>query len=209
MIRVVIADNHILVREGFKKIIESERDLAVVGSCSNAAEVLDLLRKETCDVLVLDIDMPGKSGLDVILDLRKLVPKLKILVQSILPEEQFGIRALKMGASGYITKDAATQELVTAIRKVMAGGRYLSPRVTDIFLFNMEKEDTIPHERLSDREFRVLQLIGSGKSVTDIAEILFLSIHTVNTYRKRILEKMDVHSTAELIQYAVKNNLTG
>ncbi len=209
MINVVIADNHLLVREGFKKIISAERDLTVVGECGNAAEVLEFLRKNVCDVIVLDIDMPGKSGLDVVLDLKKLAPKTKILMQSIMPEEQFAVRALKMGASGYITKDAAADVLVTAIRKVYAGLRYLSPNVTDMLLIHMEDKESVPHERLSDREFRVLQLLGSGKSVGEIATLLCLSIHTINTYRKRILEKMEMHSTAELIQYATRNNLTG
>jgi DNA-binding NarL/FixJ family response regulator len=208
VIRVLIVDNHVLVREGFKKIITAEQDLTVAGECKNASEVLEFFRHQLCDVVVLDIDMPGKSGLDLLLDLKKLVPNVKVLIQSIMPESQFAIRALKMGAVGYITKDAAADELVKAIRRVFSGRRYLSSDVSDLLL-NMNNEGSILHERLSDREFRVLQLIGSGKSVSEIAEILFLSVHTVNTYRKRIMEKMEMHSTAELIHYAVKNSLTG
>ena len=207
MIRVLIVDNHVLVREGFKKIITAEQDLAVAGECKNASEVLDFFRDQLCDVIVLDIEMPGKSGLDLLLDLNKLVPNVKVLIQSVMPESQFAVRALKMGAVGYITKDAAADELVKAIRRVFSGRRYLSTDVSDLLL-NMGNEVSLPHERLSDREFRVLQLIGSGKSVSEIAGILFLSVHTVNTYRKRIMEKMEMHSTAELIHYALKNNLT-
>src|SRR5262245_46063497 len=208
MIRVLIVDNHVLVREGFKKIITAEQDLTVAGECKNASEVIDFFRDQLCDVIVLDIEMQGKSGLDLLLDLHKLVPNVKVLIQSIMPESTFAARALKMGALGYITKDAAADELVKAIRRVNSGRRYLSTDLAD-FLLNINSEDSVPHERLSDREFRVLQLIGSGKSVSEIAEILFLSVHTVNTYRKRIMEKMEMHSTAELIHYAVKNRLTG
>jgi len=206
MIRVLIVDNHVLVREGFKRIITAEQDLVVAGECKNAAEVLVFFRHQVCDVVVLDIEMQGKSGLDLLLDLNKLVPNVKVLIQSIMPESTFAARALKMGALGYITKDAAADELVKAIRRVYSGRRYLSTDLSD-FLLNINNEDSVPHERLSDREFRVLQLIGSGKSVSEIAEILFLSVHTVNTYRKRIMEKMEMHSTAELIHYAVKNGL--
>ena len=204
MIRILIADNHLLVREGFKKIINLEPDLSIVSECKNAAEVLNFLRREPCDVVVLDIDMPGKSGLDLLLDLKKLAPKVRILIQSIFPEEHFGVRALRMGASGYITKDAAADELVSAIRKVYSGRRYISSDLAGRIAFEGE---TLPHERLSDREFQVLQLIGSGKTMSDIAEILSLSINTANTYRKRILEKMDLSSTAELIQYVMRHKL--
>ena len=207
VIRVLIADNHVLIQEGIKSIVLGQKDIEIAGVCSTATEVLEFLRRNICDVLILGNYLPDKSVLDVVLDLKKLAPKTKILIQSIMPEEHFALQALKMGASGYISNDMTADELLTAIRKVHVGRRHVSPNMTDILLLNLEGEKSAPHERLSDREFQVLQLIGSGKSTGEIAHVLCLSIHTVSTYRKRILFKTGMHHTAQLIQYALKNHL--
>ncbi len=207
MIKILIVDNHLLVREGFKKIISEEIDLTVVGECQNAATAFDFVQKHECDVIVLDIDMPGRSGLDLLLDLQNLAPHTKVLMQSIFPEEEIAVRAFKMGAAGYISKEAAADELVAAIRKVYAGGRYVSGALAEKLAFDLGKSESLSHERLSDREFQVLQLISTGKSPSEIAEILSLSANTVNTYRKRILEKLELSSTAELIHYAMRHKL--
>lgn len=207
MIKILIADDHLLVRAGFKKLLEKEIALKVAGECKNAAEVLSFIRENDCDVIVLDIDMAGRSGLDLLADLRTLAPEIKILMQSIHPEERYAVRALKAGACGYITKEAAADELITAIRAIAHGGKYVSQNLAQKLAFDLEKAEIKPHERLSDREFEVLRLIGAGKSAHEIAEILSLSLNTVSTYRKRILEKMGMKSTSELIHYAVRNDL--
>jgi len=207
MIRTLIVDDHPLVRAGFRKIIEAEIDIGVAGECGNAAEVLRFIRERECDVVVLDIDLPGKSGLELLVDLRNLAPAAKVLVQSFHPEEKYARRMLKAGASGYITKEAAADELVKAIREVYHGGKYVSRKLAQILAFDLEKTGELPHERLSDREFQLLRLIGSGKTVGEISEILSLSINTVNTYRKRLLEKMKMKSNAELMYYAIKHDL--
>ena len=207
MIKILIADDHLLVRAGFKRLLEKEIDLKVVGECRNAAEVLSFIRENECDVIVLDIDMAGKSGLDLLADLRSLAPEIKILMQSIHPEERYAVRALKAGACGYITKEAAADELITAIRAIAYGGKYVSQALAQKLASDLEKPAGKPHERLSDREFEVLRLLGAGKSANEIAAMLSLSLNTVNTYRKRILEKMGMNSTSELIHYAVRNDL--
>ncbi len=207
MIRTLIVDDHPLVRAGFRKIIEAEIDIGVAGECGNAAEVLRFIREQECDVVVLDIDLPGKSGLDLLVDLRNLAPAAKVLVQSIHPEERYALRTLKAGASGYITKEAAADELVKAIREIHHGGKYISPRLAQMLACDLEKTGKLPHEKLSDREFQILRLIGSGKEVGEISEMLSLSINTVNTYRKRLLEKMNMKSNAELMYYAIKHDL--
>jgi len=207
MIRTLIVDDHPLVRAGFRRIIEAEIDIGVAGECGNAAEVLRFLREQECDVVVLDIDLPGKSGLELLVDLQILAPDAKVLVQSIHPEERYAVRMLKAGASGYITKEAAADELVKAIRQIHHGGKYVSPKLAQMLAFDLEKTEKPPHEHLSDREFQILRLIGSGKEVGEIAEILSLSVNTVNTYRKRLLEKMKMKSNAELMYYAIKHDL--
>lgn len=208
MIQILIVDDHPLIREGFKKIIGQEVDMKVVAECQNAAEVPDFLRDGECDVIVLDINLPGRSGLDLLAELPLRESGIKVLVLSMNPEERFALRALKSGASGYLTKDTAGEELVEAIRKVNNGGRYVSRTLAEQLAFHLQHERSGPlHESLSDREFQVLQLIGSGRSTAEIMEKLALSASTVKTYRQRILEKLNLHSTAEIIHFAVKNNL--
>jgi DNA-binding NarL/FixJ family response regulator len=208
MVKILIADDHFLVREGFKKLISREIDMKVVAEAKNANEVLDLFDVTEFDVMVLDINMPGKNGLDLLKDLKHLNPKIKVLILSIQPEDRFAIRALKMGASGYITKESAPDELVKAIQKVHQGGKYVSQTLAERLAFDLDTAaDKAPHERLSDREFQVFQLIGSGKSMNAICDELILSLSTVTTYRNRILEKMNMKSNAEIIHYAIKNHL--
>ncbi len=208
MIDVLIADNHILVREGFKKIISEEVDLRVVGECRDAGEVLAFVQRQSCDVIVLDIDMPGRSGLDLLADLKSLEVAARILVQSIHPEERFATRALKLGAAGYITKEAAAEELVEAIRKVYYGGVYITQAVAERMALEFQRGAAVAaHERLSPREFQVFRLIATGKTMREIKDELSLSLSTVNTHRRHILEKMGLKSNSDIVRYAIKNNL--
>lgn len=208
MIRILIVDDHLLIREGFKKIIGHEVDMKVVAECQNAAAVLDYLRDGECDVIVLDINMPGKSGLELLRELPFRETGIKALVLSINPEERFALRALQAGASGYITKDTAGEELVEAIRKVHNGGKYVSRTLAEQLACYLQHEHSGPlHESLSDRELQVLQLLGAGKTPREIENQLLLSASTIKTYRQRILQKLQLHSTAEIVRYALKNNL--
>lgn len=208
MIQILIVDDHLLIREGFKKIIGQEIDMKVVAECQDAAAVLDYLRDGECDVIVLDINMPGKNGLDLLKELPLRETGIKVLMLSINPEERIAVRALQSGASGYITKDTAGEELVEAIRKVHYGGRYVTRTLAEQLAAYIQHDVTRPlHESLSNREFQVLQLIGSGKRPAEITEELSLSASTVKTYRQRILQKLNLHSTADIIHYALKNNL--
>ena len=208
MIRIVIADDHAIVRRGLKQIVEEESDLQVTGEAANAAEVLRLLRPDDTDVLVLDINMPGRSGLEVLRDVKEQRPKLPVLVLSAHSEEQYAMRVLKAGAAGYLTKDSAPDELVRALRKVHAGGKYVSPALAEQLASALQPDsERPPRERLTDREYQVLCLIGSGKTVSEIADHLTLSVKTISTYRARLLEKMGLTTNAELTHYAIRNHL--
>lgn len=208
MIRVLITDDHPVVRRGLKQILAEEPDITVVGEASNAQELLEQTRKQHCDVVVLDITMPGRGGLDALKELRDQRPKLPVLVLSIHPEDQFGLRVLKAGAAGYMTKESAPDELVKAIRKVFGGGKYLSPSLAEIVAFDLDHDTKKPpHETLSDREYQVMCLFASGKTVGDVSRELSLSAKTISTYRMRILEKMKMKTNAELTHYAIKNGL--
>jgi two-component system invasion response regulator UvrY len=208
MIRILIADDHPIVRRGLRQILAEEPDLAVLGEAQNAQEVLQLLRQQDWDVLVLDINMPGPSGLEALREVKDRRPTLPVLVMSIHPEEQFGVRALQAGAAGYLTKESAPDELVKAIRKVHAGGKYVSPSLGEKLASALQPgADRPPHEALSGREFEVLRLLASGKTVTEVADQLVLSVKTVSTYRARILDKMNLHTTAELMHYAILKRL--
>ena len=212
MIKVLIADDHSVVRSGIKQILSDESDMQVAGEACNSQEVIEMVSKEQYDVLVLDITMPGKSGLEVLTDVKKIRSDIPILILSMHPEEQFAVRALRSGASGYLTKESAPEELVVAIRKINGGGKYVSGSLAEVLAFDLEdrgKGRVIPHENLSDREFQVLCLIASGKSVKEIAKELFLSVKTISTYRTRILEKMKMKSNSELTYYAIQNKLIG
>ncbi len=208
MIRVFIADDHAIVRKGFCQIVEETEGMQVVGEATNGDDVLAQVSKAEWDVLVLDLSMPGRSGLDVIQAVRDLNPKLPILVLSMHPEDQYAVRLLKNGIAGYINKETALDNLVNAIRKVVTGGKYVSEALAEKMAFDLTgPSDKGSHESLSDREYRVLCMIGEGKSVSQIAEELFISVKTISTYRTRILEKMSLNTTADLIRYAVENNL--
>lgn len=209
MIRVFIADDHAIVRKGLCQIIEETEGIEVVGQATNGDEVLEQVMKAEWDVLVLDLSMPGRSGLDVIQAVRDLRPKMPILVLSMHPEDQYAVRLLKNGIAGYLNKETALDNLVSAIRKVVAGGKYVSEALAEKLAFDLTgSSDKGSHQSLSDREYRVLCMIGEGKSVSQIAEELFISVKTVSTYRTRILEKMSLKTTADLIRYAVENDLS-
>ena len=208
MIRTVIADDHPIVRAGLKQILSDASDIEVAAEAGDSHELLKLIRKERVDVVLLDITMPGFMGLDALKQIKVEKPELPILVLSMHPEDQYGIRVLKAGASGYLMKSTAPDQLVGAIRKVYRGGRYVSPSLAEKMAFGLQTGATeLPHEALSDREYQVLCMIASGKTVKGIAAELALSEKTVSTYRARILEKMNMKSNAELTHYGVKQNL--
>ncbi len=208
IIRIVIADDHAFLREGIKKTIQDEIDMKVVGEASNAIEALSLIKELEPNIVIMDISMPGKSGLDILKDLKSMKKPFRILILSMHPEDRFAIRALKAGASGYLTKESAPDELVKAIRTILTGRKYVSNSLAEK-LVDILSEDTeiLPHEKLSDREYEVFIKIASGIKAVDIATELSISVHTVNTYRARILEKMSIISNVELTQYAMHNNL--
>jgi DNA-binding NarL/FixJ family response regulator len=208
MIKILIADDHSIVREGLKQILAETSDMKVVDEAINGQEVLDKVLKNDYDLIVLDISMPGRDGLDILKQLKSDRPKLPVLVLSMYPEEQYALRVLRAGASGYLTKESAPEELIKAIKKVSTGKKYISPsfaeKIAYIVDINTEKP---PHETLSDREHQVMCMIASGKTVKEIADELVLSIKTISTYRTRILEKMGMKNNAELTYYAIKNRL--
>jgi two-component system, NarL family, invasion response regulator UvrY len=207
-IRVLIADDHEIIRQGFKKILSETDDLTVIGEANNGNEVIKFIKKTDVDVVVLDFDMPHKNGLDTLIELRTLKPKLPVLILSIFSEEHYGTRFLKAGASGYMGKASASDQLVLAVRKVASGGTYISPALTDKLVAGLNNNSDKPlHESLTDREFQVFRMLAEGKKLTDIAEELFLSVNTISTYRTRILDKMEMENNASIIHYAIKNGL--
>jgi two-component system invasion response regulator UvrY len=206
--KILIADDHAVVRQGLKQILADEFRRATFGEAANAQETIDKVAADDWDAVVLDVTMPGRSGLEALREIRKFKPRLPILVLSMHPEDQFAMRVLKSGASGYMTKESAPSDLVGALRKVMGGGRYVSPALAEKMAEHMGTDFArTPHERLSNREFLVLRLLASGKTVSQVAEELSLSVKTISTYRTRILEKMVMHNNAELTHYAIQNNL--
>jgi DNA-binding NarL/FixJ family response regulator len=208
MIKVLIADDHAVVREGLKQILAGTSDMQVTQEASNGQEVLDKVRGNPVDVVVLDISMPGRSGLDTLMQLKREHPALPVLVLSMHSEDQFAVRILKAGARGFLTKESAPDLLVSALRKVVTGGKYISPTLAEKLAFDLRTDNSkAPHEILSDREYEVLCLIALGKSVREIAEKLSLSIKTISTYRARILEKMKMRTNAQLTHYGIRNGL--
>lgn len=208
MINVIIADDHAVVREGLRQILAGVSDMAVIGEAESGQEVLNLLKKSECDVLVLDIAMPGKSGLEVLKELRVDHPRLPVLILSMYPEDQYAVRVMRAGAAGYMTKDTAPEELVGAIRRVAGGRKYISLSVAESLIGSIGVDtDTPAHQTLSDREFQVMTMIASGKKVSEIADALSLSVKTISTYRTRILEKMRLKNNAELTLYAIEQRL--
>lgn len=207
-IKILIADDHAIVREGLKQIVAEEKDMIVSGEAENASSLMSLLEKENWSIVVLDINMPGKSGLEALKDVKHLYPDLPVLILSMFSEDQYGLRAIKAGASGYLKKVSAPTELVVAIRKIVSGRKYINPDLAEKLADNFGSDkQNILHEKLSDREYQIMCNIALGKSAEEIAEELSLSINTIYTYRNRILEKMSMKSNVELTQYALQNKL--
>jgi DNA-binding NarL/FixJ family response regulator len=208
MTRVVIADDHGIVREGLRQILAAAGDLDVVGEATDGHETLAIARGTEFDVLVLDMSMPGKSGVELIKQLKSEKPKLRIVVLTMHQENQYAVRAIRAGASGYLTKDSASAQLVQAIRKVAAGGAYISAEVAEQLAHQAHGAAALaPHEALSDREFQVLRLLATGESLTDIGNRLHLSVKTISTHKSRIMEKLALANQAELIRYAIAHGL--
>ncbi|MFL6257863.1 MAG: response regulator [Pyrinomonadaceae bacterium] len=208
MFRVLIVDDHAVVRRGLREILADERDIEV-SETADAHEALRLIREQAWSLVVLDIDLPGRGGLELLKDARRERPRLPVLILSVYPEEQFALRTVRAGASGYLSKDSAPDDLVRAVRKILKGGKYFGERVVEQLLHNPNERaaTAYPHELLSDRELQILCLFGRGRTVKEIAGELSLSRSTVSTYRARILEKMQMRTTAELVRYAVQNRL--
>ncbi|MFN3695413.1 MAG: response regulator [Ignavibacterium sp.] len=205
---VLLADDHKIVRHGLKKILEDEFSEVYVGEASRDNEIFEQLDKEKWDLVILDISMPGKSGLESLKDIKATHPELPVLILSMYPEEQFALRVMKSGASGYIRKDSAPEELVDAVNAILSGKKYYSPVVMDILSDNVKRgTKTELSEILSDREYEIFMLIAQGKTVSEIAEILSLSVKTVSTHRSHILEKTKLKNNADIVMYAVRNNL--
>jgi two-component system, NarL family, invasion response regulator UvrY len=207
-IKIIIADDHAIVREGLKQIVAEEKDMLVCGEAENASDLMELLNKEQWSIVVLDINMPGKSGLEALKDIKQIYPNLPVLILSMFSEDQYGLRAIKAGASGYLKKVSAPTELVIAIRKIVSGRKYINSSLAEKLAENFGSGNNIfLHDKLSDREYQIMCNIALGKSAEEIAEELSLSINTIYTYRNRIFEKMSMKSNVELTQYAVQNKL--
>ncbi|MCX5839188.1 MAG: response regulator transcription factor [Deltaproteobacteria bacterium] len=207
MIRVIIVDDHPVVRRGLKQIIAAEQDMQVVGEAENAREALRVIRETACDAVVLDINLPDASGLDVLSQLKSEHPTLPVLIMSFHDEKPYALRVLKAGASGYLMKNSIPEELIKAIRKITSGGKYISPSFAETLASELTSLETPLHEKLSNREFQILCLIASGKSLKEIGEALFISGKTVSTYRARILEKMGMSNNSDLARYALEHHL--
>jgi len=202
LIRVLIADDHTIVRQGLKQILNLDPQIEVSFEASNGNEVLDFLRDAMVDVVVLDITMPGRNGLETLKEIRRLYPAVAVIVLSMHPKDQYAVRVLRAGASGYITKESAPEELILAIRKAFAGEKFISPDVAELLAEYVERGETgEPHLVLSDREFEVFRKIAQGKTVTQISKELFLSVKTVSTYRTRVVEKTGLTTNAAIVQY--------
>lgn len=205
---ILIADDHTIVRKGIRQILMEEFSDAFIEEVADGNEMLHKIRNEKFDIVISDISMPGRSGLESLKQVKEEFPKLPVLILSMYSEDQYAIRVLKAGASGYLTKDSAPEELVKAVKQIVSTGRYISPAVADKLAENINQNSSEQlHESLSDREFEVLKMIGSGKTVSEIAQILSLSVNTISTYRVRILEKTKLHSNSEVMHYVLENKL--
>ena len=206
--KILVVDDHAVVRQGAKQILIEHFAQVVVGEAEHAEDMFGQLRRSHWDLIILDIGMPGKGGLEALKELKRLHPKLPVLILSAYPEDQLALRLLRAGAAGYLSKDSAPRELLHATKRILAGGRYISASLADLLAANLENSFEKPlHEQLSDREYQVMCLIAVGKSLKDIADELSVSVSTVNTYRARILEKMRVRNNTELTHYALENRL--
>lgn len=207
--RILITDDHALIRMGLKQLIQAGFGKATVGEASNAGEALDQIGTKEWDVVVLDITMPGRSGVDILRDIKMLRPKLPVLILTACSEDEFATRVLKAGAAGFVRKEMAPTELINAIKKVVAGGKYISQSLAEKLASKLQQDDSEapPHETLSDREYEVMRLLAKGNTPTEVAKMLSLSVKTVSTYRTRLLEKLNLRTSAELTYYAIKNGL--
>jgi two-component system, NarL family, invasion response regulator UvrY len=209
-LRILLVDDHPIVRRGLRLTLEDYDGIGDIGEAGSAEEALDLLHEHEWDAVILDVGLPGRGGIDVLKEIKRERPRLAVLVLSMQPEDQYAVRAVRAGAAGYLTKGAAPERLAEAVRKIAAGGRFISEDVADLLAIDVNTGHRgPPHESLSDREFEVLRLIGSGLSVGDIADRLSLSVKTVSSYRARILEKMHLKNNAELTHYVVAHSLAG
>jgi len=208
MTHVLIADDHAIVREGLKRILEGQDAIEIAGEATNGHEVLDQVRRGGFDILLLDLSMPGRSGIELIKQVKEESPKLRVLVLTMHEEDQYAVRAIRAGASGYLTKESAPGQLVSAIRRLAEGRLYISPSVAEQLALDIQpRSDEEPHKHLSDREFEVFQLLVAGRSISDIATQLHLSVKTVSTHKTRILQKMGASSVADLVRYAIRHRI--
>jgi two-component system invasion response regulator UvrY len=209
MIKVLLADDHAIVRGGLKQILESDPEMRVVFEASNGNEAIEFVRENSVDVVVMDITMPGRNGLEALKDIKRFKPMLPVIVLSMHPQEQYAVRVLKAGAAGFISKESAPDELISAIKKAFQGGKYISSEVAELLALHIENDRVDePHKLLSDREFDVFLMIARGKSLTEIANQLQISIKTVSTYRSRIIEKTALPTNASITTYCVQHGLT-
>ncbi len=208
MIRILIADDHPLVRKGLRQVLEEEVDFQIVGEAVDASDLVEKLHASAIDVVVTDLSMPGRNGLDLVADVKRLFPDIPILVLSMHPEDRFAVRALKAGVSGYLTKETPPEIIVSAIRKIHSGRKYITPSLAEKLASEIEAPvGQTPHQALSNREYQIMCALASGKKIKDIADELSISVHTVNTYKSRIMEKMNMKSVTELTLYAIENHL--
>lgn len=208
MIRVLIVDDHAIVREGWKQILADTDDIRIAGEAGSYAEALAQMSEQRWDVGVLDISLPGRSGVELLKQSKRLYPDRPLLVLSVHSEEQYAMRVMRAGASGYLTKETAPTELIDAVRKVYRGGKFITEKLSELMLFHLDENvDEVRHDSLSDREFQVFCMLAHGKSATQIADELSLSVKTISTFRTRIMQKMDFGNTVDLIKYALKHGL--
>lgn len=206
--RILIVDDHTVVRQGVKRVLNDAFPKALFSEAANAAEALSIARKEPLSLVVMDVGLPGRNGIDVLKELKADYPNLPVLIQSMYGEEQYAIRAMRAGASGYVTKAVASNVFIEAVRKILDGGKYISPALAETLADDLALDSRKPlHDALSDREYQILRLLGGGKSVKEIGLQLSLSVKTVSTYRSRILEKLKLATTAELIHYAISHSI--
>ncbi len=206
--KILIADDHTIVREGLKRILLEAFPFCEIHDVCDAADLLKKALHEKWDIIISDISMPGQSGIEVLKQIKEHAPQIPVLMLSMHAPEQYAVRAIKAGASGYLTKESAPFELVNAVEKILGGRKYITPQVAEVLAESIEQNfDKLPHEILSDREFEVLKLIAGGQSISKIGESLSLSVNTISTYRTRIMEKLNIHNNADLVKYAMKHNL--
>jgi two-component system, NarL family, invasion response regulator UvrY len=208
MIKVLIADDHALIREGLRKVFSLEADIEVVAAAEDARQAIDWIRNNDVDVVVMDVNMPGMSGIDALDQILQMKPQLPVLMLSMLPEKNFAVRMLRAGAAGFVSKESAVDEIVGAVRRVAAGNKYVSPTAADHLATELSRPDAAaPHTQLSNREFQVLRMIASGSNTRQISEDLELSVNTIATYRRRILQKLELGSDVELTRFAIEHKL--